>query len=155
MRLSLIAILAILFSACGNMKQIEFLGEEKFEFKGMNGRELTFNVGGKVMNPNWYAVKIKPSDVEVYLDGTLFGVVHLDNKVKAKRKQETELNVPLRLTTEDGALFHVLRLSRKDSVELRLLGDVKGGVLFLSKKKKVDEVRKIATRNLRLNQFKM
>jgi uncharacterized protein YfaS (alpha-2-macroglobulin family) len=87
--------------------------------------------------------------VKVFLEGQMIGEVHLNEKVKIRRKQENTLSVPLNATLEEGAMFTMIRYSTKDTVSIRMTGDVRAGVLFVSKKMTIDENRKISGKGLK------
>jgi hypothetical protein len=46
-------------------------------------------------------------------------------------------------------MFTMIRYSMKDTVSIRMTGDVRAGVLFLSKKIAIDENRKISGKELK------
>ncbi|MEN9440603.1 MAG: hypothetical protein RLZ33_679 [Bacteroidota bacterium] len=140
----------VLLTGCATFQEPEFRGSEGVKMEKMDGQEISLSAGVKVYNPNWYALKIKPSTVEVYLEDQLMGTIKLTKKVKMKGKQETSLSLPLLSTLEDGAMFTALRYATKDQVKVRIKGKVKGGVFFVSKKMDVDETKTISGKDLNL-----
>ena len=145
-----ILIAFVLLTGCATFQEPEFRGSEGVKMEKMDGQEISLSAGIKVYNPNWYALKIKPSTVEVYLEDQLMGTVKLNKKVKMKAKQESSLSLSLLATLEDGAMFTALRYAKKDQVKVRIKGKVKGGVFFLSKKVEVDETKTISGKDLNL-----
>jgi LEA14-like dessication related protein len=137
------------FSSCATYEDLEFERMDGFKLDSIKGREISMTVGAVVTNPNWFAIKLLPSTVKVYLEGQLIGEVHLNDKVKIRRKQENTLSVPLNATLEDGAMFSLIRYSMKDTLSIRMTGDVRAGVLFISKKITIDENRKISGKGLK------
>jgi LEA14-like dessication related protein len=135
-------------SSCAVYEDLEFERMDGFKLDGIKGRDINMTVGVVVTNPNWYAIKLLPSTVKVFLEGQLIGEVHLNEKVKIRSKQENTLSVPLNATLEEGAMFTMIRYSTKDTISLRMTGDVRAGVLFVSKKMAVDENRKISGKGL-------
>ena len=140
----------VLLTGCATFQEPEFRGSEGVKMEKMDGQEISLSAGIKVYNPNWYALKIKPSTVEVYLEDQLMGTVKLNKKVKMKAKQESSLSLSLLATLEDGAMFTALRYVKKDQVKVRIKGKVKGGIFFLSKKVEVDETKTISGKDLNL-----
>jgi LEA14-like dessication related protein len=140
----------VLFTGCATFQEPEFRGSEGVKMEKMDGQEISLSAGVKVYNPNWFALKIKPSTVEVYLEEQLMGTVKLTKKVKVKAKQESSLSLPLLATLEDGAMFTALRYAKKDQVKVRIKGKVKGGIFFLSKKVEVDETQTVSGKDLNL-----
>jgi LEA14-like dessication related protein len=137
------------FSSCATYEDLEFERMDGFKLDSIKGREISMTVGAVVTNPNWFAIKLLPSTVKVYLEGQLIGEVHLNDKVKIRRKQDNTLSVPLNATLEDGAMFSLIRYSMKDTLSIRMTGDVRAGVLFISKKITIDENRKISGKGLK------
>jgi LEA14-like dessication related protein len=147
-RIFILTLLVGFISSCAVYEDLEFERMDGFKLDGIKGRDINMTVGVVVTNPNWYAIKLLPSTVKVFLEGQLIGEVHLNEKVKIRRKQENTLSVPLNATLEEGAMFTMIRYSTKDTISLRMTGDVRAGVLFVSKKMAVDENRKISGKGL-------
>lgn len=150
-RIFFLSILCLLIGSCANFEEPEFRGSEGMKLEKMEGKKITFTAGAKVYNPNWFAIKIKPSHVEVYIEDQLMGEIHLDKKVKMKAKSESSLIFPLIGELEDGAMITLMRYSGKENVRLRIKGKVKGGVWIFSKKFEVDETRTVSGKDLKLN----
>ena len=119
----------------------------------IDGKTINFNAGVKVSNPNWFAIKVKRSTVDVYVEEQYMGKVSLEKKVKLKAKRESILQFPLKAELEDGAMFTMLRYASKENVNVRIKGKVKGGVWFFSKKIEIDETRQVSGKELQLNQI--
>lgn len=140
----------VLLTGCATFQEPEFRGSEGVKMDKMDGKEITLSANVKVYNPNWYALKIKPSTVDVYLEDKLMGTIELTKKVKMKAKQESSLSLPLLATLEDGAMFTALRYAKKDQVKVRIKGKVKGGIFFLSKKVEIDETKTVSGKDLNI-----
>lgn len=136
--------LLFIFGAC-TFVQPEYKGGEKFKFDGIDGRTVSFSVGATLYNPNGYPLKIKPSDLDLYIDGVKVGLVHLNEKVKLKAKTETEIMVPLTLELEDGMLFKLMTLVGKSELDLQIEGKVKAGVFLIFKNMDIDQSKTIDT----------
>tara|TARA_R110002072_G_scaffold232309_1_gene389692 strand:- start:46170 stop:46637 length:468 start_codon:yes stop_codon:yes gene_type:complete len=121
----------------------EFKGGESFKVGKLEGKELQVTVGADIYNENGFALKVKPSTLDLYIEDQYMGKVHLDKKVRMKRKSITRVAAPLTLTLADGAMFKVLGLANKDKLKIRLSGQVKAGALFISKKIDVNEEKTI------------
>jgi LEA14-like dessication related protein len=121
----------------------EFRGGESISNVNIEGRKITLDAGATIYNPNNFAIKVKPSALNVYLDDRLMGEVHLDMKVKMKKKSETAIKAPLTLTVKNGVMFSLMSAVAKGKVNVRMKGKVKAGVWFLSKAIDVNEYRVI------------
>ena len=148
-RIALSTLMLLGICSCATYEDLEFERMDGFKLDSIKGREISMTIGAVETNPNWFAIKLLPSTVKVYLEGQLIGEVQLNEKVKIRRKQENTLSVPLNATLEDGAMFTLIRYSTKDTLSIRMTGDVRAGVLFLSKKIAIDENRKISGKGLK------
>ena len=137
-----IGLVVSLLTSC-TFHEPEIRGGESFKMEKIDGKEVRFTAGAKVYNGNWFAVKVKKSTLDLYVDGDHLGKVHLLKKVKMKAKRETDLKGTFLAVLEDNAMMKALGLAMKGDVEVRLKGKIKGGVFIFSKKLDFDERRKI------------
>ncbi len=150
MRKYLLILISSLFLVSCALHAPEIRGGEKFNLDKVDGQTIKFTAGANVYNGNWFGIKIKPSKLDLYVEGDYVGKVSLDKKVKLKRKRETAVEAPLTAFLEKGTLMKVMRYAGKDQVTVRLKGKAKGGVFIFSKKVEIDETRTISGKNLRM-----
>jgi LEA14-like dessication related protein len=134
--------------ACAPFKEPVFKSFDGFEMGKIDGQNVNFQLKSTVYNPNWYALKIKPSMLEVSVDGRKFGDLYLDKKMKIRARKETQLVAPLHAELENGAMMRMMGMMIRDSVRVNLKGDVKGGVFFIYKKFPVELTRSISPKAL-------
>lgn len=127
----------------------EFRGGEQFKLTKMDMNNVHFKLGAKVFNGNKFNIKVKPSTLDVHIEDMYIGKVHLEEKIKLKKKTESELLVPFRAELEKGVLFKLLGLAGKPDVKLKLTGQIKAGTFIFYKKLDVHEVRRIKGGQLR------
>jgi LEA14-like dessication related protein len=139
-QLASIFVLILLITSC-TFHEPEMRGGEKFNLEKVDGKTVKFTAEANVFNGNWFGVKVKPSLLDLYIDGKLVGKIHLDNKVKMKRKQETHLIAPFTAELDKNALMMGIALAGKGDVKVRIKGKIKGGVFIFSKKLDFDETR--------------
>jgi LEA14-like dessication related protein len=138
----------LLVTSCASFKEPEFGGIKGFKIKKIDGRIINFSIQTTVFNPNWFALKIKKSTVDVYLQEQYMGKLYLEDNLKFISKSKNDLSVPLRMEMEDGALFSLIKYAKKETVNIRFTGKVRGGVFFVSKKFPVDEIQTISGKDL-------
>ena len=143
-----IGVVVILMTSC-TFHEPEMRGEENFKLEKFEGKEVRFTAGAKVYNGNWFAIKVKPSILDLYIDGEYMGKVHLKKKVKMKAKKETDLQADFVAELEGNALVKAMGLAMKGDVVVRMTGKIKGGVFIFSKKLDFDESRTVNARSLR------
>ncbi len=150
---SLIILFTLLtFTSCISFKEPEFKRMNGYEMGKLSGSEVSFTLKPIVYNPNFYALKVKKSVLDLEIEGKSFGKIFLEKKISAKGRKTSELQVPLRIELESGAMLRAMPLMLKDSVRVVLKGDLKGGVLFFYKKFPVEFDKKISPKML--NPFK-
>ena len=142
--------LIVVLTSC-TFYEPELRGGESISNVKMDGRKITLDAGANIYNGNNFAIKVKPSTLDVYVDEEYMGEVHLDKKFKMKAKQETAVNAPLTLTISEGAMFRLMKVVAQGNINVRLKGKVKAGVWFISKKIEVDEKRSLDGFDLGLN----
>ncbi len=136
------------FMSCAPFKEPIFKSFDGQEGFSMNEGKIIFTLKGTIENPNWYALKVKPSMLEVTIDGKKFANLYLDEKMKIKGKQTVSLSAPMHAELEEGAMMRMMGMALKDSIRLNLAGDVKGGVFFIYKKFPVNITRSVSPKGL-------
>lgn len=142
-------LLLSLFSSCALYQEPELMKVGSFQFEKLKGKSVNFSLETTVDNPNWYAIKIKPSTVDVYAENLLIGQLTLQSTVRYARKSNSTVKAPLTASLADGALINLVRLAGKTEVEVVLKGNVKAGVWFISKKLPVENKQTIDGKLLR------
>lgn len=143
-------IIALLVLSSCTFHEPEFKGGEKIKFGKLDGRQISFTAGAKILNQNGFAVKVKPSELELFIEGEYMGLVHLDKRIRVKRKSEEYVEGPFTATLAEGAMFRALKFVNMNKLEIRLKGKVKGGVWMFGKKFDVNETRTISGSDLKL-----
>jgi LEA14-like dessication related protein len=133
----------LLVTSCAIYKEPELEKVGNFQFEKLKGKSINFSLETTVDNPNWYAIKIKPSTVDVYVENLLIGQLTLQSTVRYARKSHSIVNAPLTASLANGALINLVRLAGKNEVEVVLKGKVKAGVWFISKKIPVENKQTI------------
>lgn len=145
------ASILILLASCG-FQQPVFKKYEGFDMGKMDTKTISFTVKASIYNPNWYALKVKPSSLEISTSDGKIGVIHLDEKIKMKGRKETSIVAPMHIDLEKGIMMKLMSFGLKDSVKINLKGDVRGGILFITKKIPMEFSRSISPKDL--NPFK-
>ncbi len=140
-----------ILAAC-TFQQPAFKSYEGVEMGKMDASKVSFTVKVKIHNPNWYALKVKPSSLDVSTSDGKLGTLHLDEKIKMKGNKETLIVAPMHVDLEKGILMKMMSFGFKDSVKINLKGDVRGGVFFISKKIPMEFSKSISPKDL--NPFK-
>lgn len=143
-----IFLFVLTLSSCAPFMVPEMKGKEKISVQKLSKEEIKVTISANMLNENWFALKIKPSVLDLYVEDELIGEVKLDEKVKLKRKRETEIDAPLTLILSSGVYAKLLRYAMQKEVKVRIKGKAKGGVFIFSKKFDVDETKAITMPSL-------
>ena len=149
MKMYALLCLSFVLSACTFLEP-QYKGGEKIKFEKLQGKTLKFNVGAKILNPNNYTIKIKPSDLDVYIEDDFMGVIRLDKTLKLKRKQELFVDAPFTAILADGAMFKAIKFAMRSKLQVTLKGKIKAGVFIFNKKVDIEEKTTINGSSLRL-----
>lgn len=149
-KLFFLFVLAIAMTSCA-VTAPEMRGGESFKMDKIEGNTVKFQAGANIYNGNWFGIRVKPSNLELYLGDDYVGTVRLDKKVKLKRKSETAVNAELTANLEEGAMMKAMRAAMGGSVKVRMKGKVKAGVFIFSKKVDFDETKTIDASKFKLN----
>ncbi|TNE55899.1 MAG: hypothetical protein EP338_01990 [Bacteroidetes bacterium] len=152
-RLVFFALLALSLFSC-EFKDVDFEGVDHFKVKEFSKKEAMVNMGLKIRNDNGFKLKIKPSTLNVFLEDMQVGTIHLEDKLVIKKKSTQVYPTDFKIKFADGFLMKAMRLMRKEKLQLRMEGTVKGGAFGVSKKFPVKERRTIDREQLKLFNFK-
>lgn len=145
-------VLVLAMTSCSVFKYPEVRSYEGIKLLKMDGRNLMFEAKVAATNPNGFSLKVKPSTVFVSVENQEMGSVHLSHKLKLKRKSLDTLAIPFTVELAEGAMLNMLRFVGRDSVEIHLTGNIKGGIGIITKKQKIDLIRRIPGKMLRFKQ---
>jgi LEA14-like dessication related protein len=130
----ILAAIGLLISSCTGFRYPEFKGIEDVHIREIEGRTMVLETTIKAYNPNTFLLKIKPSSVDVHIDGNAIGTINLNKKVCLKAKKENTITVPLSLQLNDGAMFSLIRFMNRDSIQIDVQGKIKGGLRLFNQK---------------------
>ncbi len=144
----------LILSACSIYKEPQFKELSGYKLTKIEGNEIRFNVEGIISNPNWYAIKIKKSSLDVFIENKKFGVISLDNKIKIKSKRDNNLSVPITLIMEPGSMVKMMGWALRDSLSMEIKGPLKAGVFFINHKFPVQFTKNFSSKAIIKNLFK-
>lgn len=141
--------IVLFFSSCSFFKDIK-IKELTDVSPRFENKEILLDAKLQVQNDNFYAVKLKHSDLKISIDDKVIGDVTLAEKVVFKRKSDIVYPLLLKVELADGAMFTLLRNAFKKEVTLKIQGTVKGSALGVPKTILVEEVKTIDAGLLKL-----
>jgi LEA14-like dessication related protein len=148
--LSFLFILFI-FSSCATFEDPVEVVNYDMNMENFTLDEVALRFNTTVHNNTWTPIKIKPSTLELFVDGEKLGDVYLDDKIRLKSKKDTEVNTLVHVKFADGILGKLIRYRFKETAQLELRGKVKTGLLFVPIKIPVNYSKTISPKTLNLN----
>ena len=116
----------IILTACGHVKQPDYLGLSGFKISTMKGNQSLVHVNLDYYNPNHFGVKLKEADFDVFIDDDSLGHASLDSTIHISA--ESNFSVPVLLSAPTRALLkHSVGLLLNKEVYLRVKGTAKIG----------------------------
>jgi LEA14-like dessication related protein len=134
-----ILILSFLLTSCLEFDDVKFKGIQNVKLPKFENNALVLDLTLKIENPNRYKIKIKPSELDVYIGGKKMGTVALDEKLVLKKRTEDTYSTQLQCKLEDGILLSLLKFATVKELSVGFKGKVKGSVLGFNKKVDIDE----------------
>ena len=139
----------VFLTSCEEIEEpelVEISNVKLVELKGSVAKILVF---AEIDNPNFFNISMKPSTLDLFVDGTFAGTVNLDKKIKFLRKETQTYEIPLTLKGESFVLVKLIQWMAKPSVEIQIKGKVKGAVYGVSKKIYIDEKQTVSPSQLK------
>lgn len=140
-----------LFSSCATFEDPVEVVSYDMKMENLNLDEAALRFNTTIHNNTWTPIKIRPSTLELYVDGEKLGDVYLDEKIRLKSNKDNEVNALVHVKFADGILGKLIRYRFKETAQLELRGKVKTGLLFVPLKIPVNYSKVISPKNLNLN----
>ena len=143
--------LLFLFSSCATFEDPIELVNNTMKMENLNLNEAALRFNTTIHNNTWTPIKIKPSTLELFVDGEKLGDLYIEEKIRLKSKNDTEINTLVHVKFADGILGKLIRYRFKETAQLELRGKVKTGLLFVPVKIPVNYTKTISPKTLNLN----
>ena len=143
--------LLFLFSSCATFEDPIELVNNTMKMENLNLNEAALRFNTTIHNNTWMPIKIKPSTLELFVDGEKLGDLYINEKIRLKSKNDSEVNTLVHVKFADGILGKLIRYRFKETAQLELRGKVKTGLLFVPVKIPVNYTKTISPKTLNLN----
>lgn len=138
----------LLFTSCFRYDDVVYQGFDNVKISKPKDGQMTLNFDLKLDNPNKYKIKIKPSDVSIFIGGKELGQVHLTETLVIDKRSQKSYPLSLELKLKDlfkSGLGSAFEMMTKQTVSLRIKGFVRGSVYGLTQKRYIDETKDMET----------
>jgi hypothetical protein len=85
--------LLFFFSSCATFEDPIELVSNTMKMENLNLNEAALRFNTIIHNNTWTPIKIKPSTLELFVDGEKLGDVYLDDKIRLKSKEKNKPNI--------------------------------------------------------------
>lgn len=132
----------ITLQSCVVFKELKFKGIsshkiEEVSFK--NGVKL--NLGVKLENPNWFAIKVRGGEIDVKANGINLGKFAISKAVKIPKKSDGVIDIAIDAKVKNllgGGLLSLIKMATSGGkFKIELDGYVKASALGMKKRVKV------------------
>lgn len=119
-------LLLLCFVSCRAPKDLVYVGVQHFGLKQASFKKTVVSMDVQLYNPNNYKMKLKHSNLDIFINNNRLGVVNLDSKLKVPRLDTFAM--PVMLDVDLGnALPNMLQLAFNSQVTVKLSGTVRAG----------------------------
>lgn len=137
--------LVTLFLGSCKLNQVQFKGVKGYEFVTASTESVSMKIAFEVKNPSGFNIKVKPANLDLYLDNKLVGDLKIDEKVKIKKRSEGVYEMPVTAFFDKGLPLSTIMKGR---VTAKIDGKIKAKVFLIGKKFEVNETMPISLGNL-------
>jgi LEA14-like dessication related protein len=140
-------------TGCIEKDDFEFKGIEDKEIVKINGKEILLNLKVRISNNSSFPIRIRPSDLQVFLDNDYISDVKLLKSVRIKSHKERVYEFPLKFNLSNGAIFKIAKSAFKKQLEVGLKGKLKLMSYGFPKKFDLDETITLDGAKLNLSKW--
>ena len=137
-KISIIVLMITFLNSC--YKQVEFVELKSADFSTSNSKgEIMLHI--KISNPNFYAIKLKESDLDIYLNDTHIGKIDDKLSINIPANSDEIIDIPLTIGIAD-ILFNFGNLkdfATNKEVTVKVKGTVTGKALFFTKTMEINK----------------
>jgi LEA14-like dessication related protein len=129
-------VLFILSLSSCEVDEISFVQLDDVKITKIEQKEVFLDVSVQLENPNSFDVKVKDSDLDLYLEGTFIGKARLDNAFTIKKggTHTYDLNIVAEGENMNVKLLPIMMTAAlSGQVKTELKGTITGKVAFISK----------------------
>ena len=143
-RVFLFALIFGSFTSC-KLSEVQFKGVKNYEFVKASTESISMKIAFEVENPSAFNIKVKPANLDLYLDDKLVGDLKIDEKVKIKKRSEGIYEMPVTAFFDKGLPLSTIMKGR---VTAKIDGKIKAKVFIIGKKFEVTETMPLSLNSL-------
>jgi len=121
----LTALLPLFFTACNNIKDIEYKGIKESKLQSLGIQQGTIKLVLQYYNPNNFGIQVKDTQLEVYVNDQYVGIA--ENPEICVVPKLADFNFPVLVHFNPLKAIGQVRLLNAPNVNLRVKGTAKAG----------------------------
>jgi LEA14-like dessication related protein len=144
-RSRLLLLVMVLLTGCKGVEDITMTGISDLIFTGMENNSIKFSALVGVSNPSSLPFRITELNLRTLVEGNFLGTLTTDDKIKILAHSDTTYRVSFTLTMANmlSGASYLYGLSRREQLDLTMQGYVKARSWLTTRKKTVNETRRI------------
>tara|TARA_B100000683_G_scaffold276794_2_gene332151 strand:+ start:10102 stop:10563 length:462 start_codon:yes stop_codon:yes gene_type:complete len=140
-RLTLFVIVSLSLQGCVAFKDLKFNGIQNFKVEELSMKGVKINLGIKLDNPNWFAIKAKGGEIHIKANEINLGSFKIVKPVKIPKRSDGVVHVTVESKFKNllgsGVMSLISVLSNGGKFKVDIDGYVKASALGISKKVKI------------------
>ena len=147
-----IAFFALLFSSC-NVQDVEMVNVNSYKVAKSSDDKIKLILNIRIDNPNTFNIKVKKTDLNLFVNGTDAGKINLEDKLIILKKTETDYDFVLTADQKQVSRAVVqagIGIALTGKVNINVKGWIKGKVFGIGKKIDIDEKQSLSVKDLGL-----
>jgi len=141
LKYSLILTVILTLQSCAPFKDLEFKGIHDYKVEEFSLKGVKINLGVKLDNPNWFAIKASGGSINIKANGVNLGSFKLTKPVKLPKNSDGVVNIGIESKFKNllgsGVMSLLSLATNGGKLKLELEGYVRASALGLRKKIKV------------------
>lgn len=146
---SLFIVMLTFLSGCGKLEMLELKGIDNFAIASFSKEGVELEMDLQIHNPNGIKFKVKDYDLDILVNNVKIGKAALREKMVLPRKTTSSHHVSVNASFTNilmGAFPVILSLKKDKNATIRIVGEVKGAAMGMTKKVDVEFQKDITLR---------
>lgn len=141
LRYTLLISVIISLQSCVAFKDLKFKGIDNYKVGEFSMKGIKLNLGVKLENPNWFAIKAKGGEIHIKANEISLGSFKIAKAVKIPKKSDGVIDIEIESKFKNllgsGVMSLISVMSNGGKFKVEIDGFVKASALGLSKKVKI------------------
>ena len=126
MKFCFLALVTVVFLSCSSPKALEYKTYQNFSIQKLGFDKSAISLDLQYYNPNNYGLQLRSTDLDIFIDGNLFGHSSLDTLIRIPRRDT--FSIPVKFDVNMQSIFkNAWNTLIGKEVVVRLAGKVKVG----------------------------